>query len=138
MSTYFYLVRRKILFLVKHFLLLRGTMDAKLVIPQHATRYASEPLKTRVRSSRLEWLYGLHSAKICAVHNAQSGLPSCAKNLCAVVALLAAQPVHLNIYVNPRMRTTSLCVMRLPICEFFCLTPRMHTGTPCMHTGTSF
>jgi hypothetical protein len=27
-STYFYLVRRKILFLVKHFLLLRGTTTA--------------------------------------------------------------------------------------------------------------
>ena len=43
-----------------------------------------------------------------------------------------------EIYVNPRMRTTSLCVMHLPICEFFCLTPRTHTGTPHMHTGTSF
>jgi hypothetical protein len=28
-------------------------------------------------------------------------------------------------------------IMRLPICEFFCLTPCMHTGTPHMHTGTS-
>jgi hypothetical protein len=45
----------------------------------------------------------------------------------------------LGIYVNPHMRTTSLCVMRLPICKFVCLTPRMHTGTPrMMHTGTSF
>jgi hypothetical protein len=43
-----------------------------------------------------------------------------------------------DVYVNPRMCTTSLCVMRLPICEFFCLTPRTHTGTPRMHTGTSF
>ncbi len=43
-----------------------------------------------------------------------------------------------DVYVNPHMRTTSLCVMRLPICKFFCLTPRTHTGTPCMHTGTSF
>jgi hypothetical protein len=43
-----------------------------------------------------------------------------------------------DVYVNPHMRTTSLCVMSLPICEFFCLTPRTHTGTPRMHTGTSF
>jgi len=42
------------------------------------------------------------------------------------------------IYVNPHMRTISLCVMRLPICEFFCLTPRTHSGTPSMHMGTSF
>ncbi len=43
-----------------------------------------------------------------------------------------------RLYVNPRMRTISLCVMRLPICEFFCVTPRTHMGTPCMHTGTNF
>jgi hypothetical protein len=43
-----------------------------------------------------------------------------------------------DVYVNPHMRTTSLCVMGLPICQFFCLTPRTHTGTPRMHTGTSF
>jgi hypothetical protein len=41
----------------------------------------------------IEWLYGLRSAKLCTVHNAQSGPPSGAKNLCVVVALLAAQPV---------------------------------------------
>ena len=40
-------------------------------------------------------------------------------------------------YVNPRMRTTSLCGMCLPICEFFCLTPRTHRGTPRMRTGIS-
>jgi hypothetical protein len=39
--------------------------------------------------------------------------------------------------LNPCMRTNSLCVMGLPICEFFCLTPRTHTGTPRMHTGIS-
>jgi hypothetical protein len=40
--------------------------------------------------NRLEWLYWLRSAKLCAVHNAQSGNLSGAKNLCAVVNLLAA------------------------------------------------
>ena len=50
----------------------------------------------------------------------------------------AAPSRRRRIYVNPRMRTISLCVMRLPICEFFCVTPRTHTGTPRMHTGTSF
>jgi hypothetical protein len=43
-----------------------------------------------------------------------------------------------DVFVNPRMRTNSLCIMRLPICDFFCLTPRTLTGTPRMHTGTSF
>jgi len=45
----------------------------------------------------LEWLYGLCSAKLYIAHNAQSGIPSGTKNLCASVALLAAQPIHLNI-----------------------------------------
>jgi len=36
--------------------------------------------------------------KTCAVHNAQSGIPSNTKNLCAIVALLAVQPGHLCIY----------------------------------------
>jgi hypothetical protein len=40
----------------------------------------------------VEWLYLLHSAKLCAVHNAQSGPLTGAKNLCAVAALPAAQP----------------------------------------------
>jgi hypothetical protein len=37
-------------------------------------------------------VYGLRRKKLCAVHNAQSGPPSGAKNICAVVALPAAQP----------------------------------------------
>jgi hypothetical protein len=48
-------------------------------------------------SSSLEWLYLLRSAKRCAVHNAQSGPLTGAKNLCAVAALPAAQPDHLII-----------------------------------------
>jgi hypothetical protein len=42
----------------------------------------------------LEWLYLLRSAKLCAVHNAQSGPLTGAKNLCAVAALPAAQPTY--------------------------------------------
>jgi hypothetical protein len=38
----------------------------------------------------LEWLYLLRSAKLCAVHNAQSGPLTDAKNLCAVAALPTA------------------------------------------------
>ena len=34
----------------------------------------------------------------------QSGIPSGAKNLCAIVALLAAQPVHLNIVLCDNVR----------------------------------
>jgi len=45
---------------------------------------------------------------------------------------------NVSVYVNPRMGTTSLCIMCLSICKFFCLTPRMHTGTPRMRTGISF
>jgi hypothetical protein len=43
----------------------------------------------------LEWLYLLRSAKLCAVHNAQSGPLTGAKNLCAVAALPAA--LHLRL-----------------------------------------
>jgi hypothetical protein len=42
----------------------------------------------------LEWLYLLRSAKLCAVHNAQSGPLTGAKNLCAVAALPAAQHTY--------------------------------------------
>ncbi len=42
----------------------------------------------------LEWLYLLRSAKLCAVHDAQSGPLTGAKNLCAVAALPAAQPTY--------------------------------------------
>ena len=43
-------------------------------------------------------------------------------------------------YVTPHniMRTNSLCVMGLPICEIFYFPPRTHTGTPRMRTGTMF
>ena len=45
----------------------------------------------------LEWLYWLRSAKLCAVHNGQSGIPSGAKIFAQVLAFLAAQPVKLCI-----------------------------------------
>ena len=45
---------------------------------------------------------------------------------------------ELDIHVTPHMRTNSLCVMGLPICEFFFFPPRTRTGTPRMHTGTMF
>ena len=32
-----------------------------------------------------------------------------------------------DLYVNPRIHTTSLCIMGLPICKFFC-PPPMRTG----------
>ena len=51
-----------------------------------------------------EWLYLLHSAKLCAVHNAQSGPLTGAKNLCAVAALAA------YIYVS---KTPLLAVLML-------------------------
>ena len=44
-----------------------------------------------------KWSYRLRSTKHCAVHIAQSGPPSGAKKLCAIVSLPAAQQDHLCI-----------------------------------------
>jgi hypothetical protein len=52
----------------------------------------------------IEWLYLLHSAKLCAAHNVQSGIPSSAKDFCAFVALLAVQLVHLCIVLYHNIR----------------------------------
>ncbi len=43
-----------------------------------------------------------------------------------------------GMYVNPHMRTISLCVRGLPICEFFWIPAHSHMGTPRMRMGTSF
>jgi hypothetical protein len=44
--------------------------------------------------------------------------------------LLASIPPLGDIYVNPHMRTISLCVRGLPICEFFWIPTHSHMGTP--------
>jgi hypothetical protein len=54
-------------------------------------REARESFSVKLWPERTsEWLYLLRSAKLCAVHNAQSGPLTGAKNLCAVAALPAA------------------------------------------------
>ena len=50
---------------------------------------------------------------------------------------IASHHCLLCVCVNPRVRTTSLCIMSLHICNFFCLPPRTHTGTPRTRTGIS-
>ncbi len=42
-----------------------------------------------------------------------------------------------HMYVTPHMRTILLCIRRLPICNFFGLSPHMYTRSPHMHTGIS-
>jgi hypothetical protein len=42
--------------------------------------------------------------------------------------------VFCGIYVDPHMRTISLCVRGLPICEFFWIPTHSHMGTPRVRT----
>jgi len=66
-----------------------------VVLKPQLLRYLPMSRITADTDEVLELSYLLRSAKLCAVHNAQSGPPSGAKFLCAVVALPAAQPDHL-------------------------------------------
>ena len=43
-----------------------------------------------------------------------------------------------RLYVDHRMRTISLCVLGLPVCEFVAVPARMRTGAPRMHTVIGF